>query len=545
MILLNHGIDFEKSKQLMKTIPHTTAQGQVESKWRNSNNREIKAQSFCWFVCWAYTGMSSPAAKERAREIFNSIFSEIFGDFSHFLKKYPLDGAFHTRARSIRNNEPQDDDKSEVELGKILDRVEILTEEGSIMQNLIDLLESNFNLILTGAPGTGKTYLAKQIAIKMIFPPKNKSELSEKKLSLEENLIFSEHYSFVQFHPSYDYTDFVEGLRAEEADSGVTFRLYNGIFKEFCRRAIAKNTGPANNFDEMYDKFINEFLETPVHFETLVQKKKFRVEINSKKSCVAIPETESATPMSVTKEMIRNYVLTGAIKDWKPYTTAIGEYFKEKYPIHTTMETHQENNLPYIFVIDEINRGEISKIFGELFFSIDSGYRGTEGKVMTQYANIQDDETIFDPELGKGWFYVPKNVYIIGTMNDIDRSVESFDFAMRRRFVWQEIRADDTAVDMGLSQESINRMKNLNKAIERIEGLNSSYHVGGAYFKKLINYGGDYTKLWDNHIYPLIKEYLRGLPDEESNIKLLERAYKNGTSVSSNIADTKLEDDDL
>ena len=93
----------------------------------------------------------------------------------------------------------------------------------------------------------------------------------------------------------------------------------------------------------------------------------------------------------------------------------------------------------YVFVIDEINRGEISKIFGELFFSIDPSYRGEEGAVYTQYANMHETDEKF---------YVPDNVYIIGTMNAIDRSVESFDFAMRRRFVWLEITAEESAENM-------------------------------------------------------------------------------------------------
>ena len=97
-----------------------------------------------------------------------------------------------------------------------------------------------------------------------------------------------------------------------------------------------------------------------------------------------------------------------------------------------------EDNRTFIFIIDEINRGEISKIFGELFFSIDPGYRGEKGRVQTQYQNMIEDGDVF-----KKGFFVPDNVYIIGTMNDIDRSVESMDFAMRRRFAWAEVTAEE------------------------------------------------------------------------------------------------------
>jgi len=186
------------------------------------------------------------------------------------------------------------------------------------------------------------------------------------------------------------------------------------------------------------------------------------------------------------------------------------------------------SDLPFIFVIDEINRGEISKIFGELFFAIEPDYRGIDGKVQTQYANIQEGETVFDNELGQGWFYVPDNVYIIGTMNDIDRSVESFDFAMRRRFVWQEVTAKDSAVYMKLRPETIAIMERLNKAISEIADLPSSYHIGGSYFLKkegeeIIE--PNYKELWYLRLEPLLKEYLRGMEKSERKLKKLEAAY--------------------
>jgi 5-methylcytosine-specific restriction endonuclease McrBC GTP-binding regulatory subunit McrB len=289
----------------------------------------------------------------------------------------------------------------------------------------ITLLEKSKNLILTGAPGTGKTYLARQMAMKMIA---NKTE--EKNLSPEEGEKFKNQCRFVQFHPSYDYTDFVEGLRPTKPDEqgNIGFELKNGIFKKFCKDALA-----ARKEDE-----------------------------------------------------------------------------KNKVPV--------EKRRKFIFIIDEINRGEISKIFGELFFSIDPGYRGTEGRVQTQYANIQSNETetIFDTGEGQGWFYVPENVYIIGTMNDIDRSVESFDFAMRRRFVWEEVTAKESYSNMGLENEGAyenSLMKKLNDVIQNIPGLNSSYHIGGQYFLNINE--EDESILWKLRLKPLLREYLRGLDAKE------------------------------
>ena len=138
---------------------------------------------------------------------------------------------------------------------------------------------------------------------------------------------------------------------------------------------------------------------------------------------------------------------------------------------------------------------------------------------------MQTDEDVF-----KSGFYIPDNVYIIGTMNDIDRSVESFDFAMRRRFAWKEIKsADRLSMWEGQiddwAEEAEQRLTDLNKAIESVQGLNSAYHVGPSYFLKLANYDGDFDKLWTYHLESLLFEYLRGYPDAEQQIQGLKDAY--------------------
>ena len=175
---------------------------------------------------------------------------------------------------------------------------------------------------------------------------------------------------------------------------------------------------------------------------------------------------------------------------------------------------------PYIFIIDEINRGDISKIFGELFYSIDPGYRGKAGAVSTQYANMHDEA---DEK-----FYIPENVYIIGTMNDIDRSVDSFDFAMRRRFRFIEIKADDRlemldGLDEQIKDEAIRRMTALNNEISKVEGLNDNYHIGPAYFLKLKHITFD--QLWTDYLQPLLQEYVRGMYDENGIMKKFAKAY--------------------
>lgn len=210
------------------------------------------------------------------------------------------------------------------------------------------------------------------------------------------------------------------------------------------------------------------------------------------------------------------------------YDYALFKAIKAKALNVTKTDVAPEELKKYIFIIDEINRGEISKIFGELFYSIDPGYRGKSGEIATQYSNLQ---------LGNEKFYIPENLYIIGTMNDIDRSVDSFDFAMRRRFRFIEIKADatsgmldglksnrlDDAANELLPEEAINRMTALNEAILEVEDLNENYQIGASYFLKLKNLTFD--ELWTDCLRPLLQEYVQGLYDEEGKMKKFATAY--------------------
>ena len=141
-----------------------------------------------------------------------------------------------------------------------------------------------------------------------------------------------------------------------------------------------------------------------------------------------------------------------------------------------------------------------------MFYSIDPGYRGRDGEIFTQYSNMHSDPN--------EKFYIPDNVYIIGTMNDIDRSVDSFDFAMRRRFRFVELKASEQlkmldSLNDDVKEDAKHRMEELNKAIVKEKELNENYQIGAAYFLKL-NYL-DFDKLWNDYLDPLLHDYVRGM----------------------------------
>ena len=372
------------------------------------------------------------------------------------------------------------------------------------IDDYLDKLKKSKNLILRGAPGTGKTYLAKEIAKELTGG--NEDQID-----------------FVQFHPSYDYTDFVEGLRPILGDDGqINFGLQDGIFKKFCQKAKeAQKTGGQDNFDESWDLYL-EYVNSRDEKEYLT---KFSyLTVNSRNNFNINYETKAKGTVLTKSYVYELYKDEKYLK--KPFYRNQGkkvlETLKKRFGLKDYISpTEIKTDKNFIFIIDEINRGEISKIFGELFFSIDPEYRGERGSVSTQYANLHETDEKF---------YIPENVYIIGTMNDIDRSVDTFDFAMRRRFRFVEVTAEsqvamlDKELDIHAEEAKL-RLRNLNAAIENVQELNSHYHIGPSYFLKLKDVDFNYELLWSDYLKPLLEDYLRGSYEESETLATLKKAF--------------------
>ena len=414
------------------------------------------------------------------------------------------------------------------------------------IESYIELLKANKNLVLTGAPGTGKTYLARQIARAM------KAEVE-----------------FVQFHPSYSYTDFVEGLRpCRDAAGQIGFKRQDGVFKAFCKDAIANKMAVMKHEDGLKDlSYYYKVLADKITNKEITSIKRLRGKefeldyVNGKYICGILEDNKTkkekfgvAVSYNTLNEWSKKYpdceslIKSDNFNNTREKVFAAVLYFlykmKEENELYEAEikanQKAQEDDQDYIdvfsdkepktyvFIIDEINRGELSKIFGELLYAIDPGYRGRKGKVKTQYQNLVGKGDVF-----ANGFYVPENVYIIATMNDIDRSVESIDFALRRRFAWKVIKPEDRTdmlsekLDPDTCAKALKVMTALNKEISSMRGLGSAYQIGPAYFMKLDkeHYNGDFTALWNMHIEVLLKEYLRVFNNADIRLEQFKEIY--------------------
>ena len=380
------------------------------------------------------------------------------------------------------------------------------------LEKYSNLLLKKHNIILQGAPGTGKTYNTAAIALKTLGV--TDIDLTDHKAVMKRyDSLLGEQIFFTTFHQSLDYEDFVEGLKPHvqtDADGnsiGVTYEPEDGIFKRACN---AVQTDQSKDIVECIDDYLQKIkgYQNKREIPTVTGRSSLYVWWKEGNSTVSSRSTNSTssrgeeyTPSPLNIEKIKLQALgKGCENNWQLYAQAFIEAVKREY--------HATTDKPVVLIIDEINRGNVSKIFGELITLLESDKRSNGNhpiKVMLPYT--------------KGEFSVPSNLYIIGTMNTTDRSTGTLDYALRRRFAFVTLKSQDSVIkkyysDAGndnLGSVAVALFADIKKFIENPKHLCGDMSiddlmVGHSYF--MAESEEELQDKVDFEILPLINEYI-------------------------------------
>ncbi len=362
-----------------------------------------------------------------------------------------------------------------------------------IRQLVASAIKKYNQLVFVGPSGTGKTYQVRKFARK--------------------NTKGYEGCKFVQFHPSYEYSDFIEGLRPVNiinTTNATNVRL-DGVFKAFCRKIVEDNLehavpGFSTLYSEKKQKVVQEI------FEAIRDKKE------------ALEDGSEVRDFDMDS---REYIFEHGVRD-------------------------------YYFIIDEINRADASKVFGDVMFALDEDYRGIENRFDTRLSNLKCYRIIQADDIGKtnyttshiGFaeqmkfdcfergFFIPRNLHIIGTMNELGGMEADFDFSLKQKFRWIKINPSEimkASLNEMLKDKDIywldqfaNNLNLVNRLIS--EGFSDEYCLGPAFFRKLGETPDTIDEVFDLDVEPVLKEYLKGKPDDitERFISECRKALKMG-----------------
>nr|WP_286860991.1 MULTISPECIES: AAA family ATPase [Acinetobacter] len=370
------------------------------------------------------------------------------------------------------------------------------------IEELVDdvMTQQPLNRILFGAAGTGKTFHSINHALSII---ENKTlEVLEQEDRTALKVRFDQYkeqgqIKFVTFHQSFSYEDFVEGIRAETDDTGkLTYDVQAGVFKEICKRAVFKQASEVD-IDRTIDEFVKEISQNEKVLETKTGVE-FTVFNSSGKGGISV-RTTTQNEIVLSKKAIKNYLIDPSenIRSNQAYAWAVARYIKSKLDEKNSDITDAKLK-NFVLIIDEINRGNISRIFGELITLIeDSKRQGAE------------EELSVTLPYSKKEFSVPNNVYIIGTMNSSDRSLTGLDVALRRRFIFIEMPPKPELLN-DVEVEGLNIGELLKVINQRIEVLLDRDHcIGHANFmslKKLPTLE-HLARIFKQKIIPQLQEY--------------------------------------
>lgn len=381
---------------------------------------------------------------------------------------------------------------------------EQITKKGMVNQDTLraaKLLENSGQIILQGAPGCGKTYITTELAVYLCDGevPSTREELKKRYKELQKE----GRVEFTTFHQSLDYEEFVEGLKPDTDslnDKEMRFVVKSGIFKRICQAASATTT---SNLKEAY----NSFAEDVVNYDDIYKinmpnGSMFGVTINGKGNLSLYTGKDFKLNGTLTYENIEKFFYGADLGYWKCYFKGIIDVLKKDYKLAAE---NKDANKPYVLVIDEINRANVSKVLGELITLLEKNKR----------LGGEDEFTVTLPYSGEN-FGVPDNLYIIGTMNTADRSLGYIDYAVRRRFAFMTIEAKSDVIrefyngNGELMKKELLLFTSVSDLIK--DNLNPDFDlnnimVGHSYF--LAKSDDDFELNLEYKIRPLLEEYLR------------------------------------
>ena len=365
----------------------------------------------------------------------------------------------------------------------------------------VQLLENSGQIILQGAPGCGKTYITTELAVYLCdgSVPSTREQLKKRYKELQsEGRIY-----FTTFHQSLDYEEFVEGLKPDTDslnDKDMRFVVKPGIFKRICMDASATTT---SNLKEAYNAFAEDVVNgDDIYKINLPNGSVFGVTINSKGNLSLYTGKDFKLNGTLTYENIEKFFYGADLGYWQCYFKGVIDVLTKNYKL--TAE-NKDTNKPYVLIIDEINRANVSKVLGELITLLEKSKR----------LGGDDEFTVTLPYSGEK-FGVPDNLYIIGTMNTADRSLGYIDYAVRRRFAFMTLESQSDVIrdyyhnEGELMEKEISLFTSVRDLIK--DNLNSDFDlkdimIGHSYF--LAKSGDEYKLNLEYKIRPLLEEYLR------------------------------------
>ncbi|MBF7688622.1 AAA family ATPase [Acinetobacter sp. EC24] len=370
-----------------------------------------------------------------------------------------------------------------------------------------NIMNQALNRILFGTAGTGKTFHSINHALSIIENKSFEDLDAEEREELKKRF---DHYKdqgqikFVTFHQSFSYEDFVEGIRAETDDEGnLTYDVQAGVFKEICSDAqievTSKNIGANVPTEFSINSAIDNLIEKAKHTEqSFYTKRNAEIKVTSNQSGTLFALTSKDTTIPLSIKHIRNYLKTGQdnIINNRAYEWAIANSLRSV--IEYEEISPDLNSRPYVLIIDEINRGNISRIFGELITLIEDSKRQGAQEALSVTLPYSKEE-----------FSVPNNVYIIGTMNSSDRSLTGLDIALRRRFTFIEMPPKPELLN-GVSVDGVDIQQLLTVMNQRIEFLLDRDHcLGHANFMLLKEQPtlNNLADIFKQKIIPQLQEY--------------------------------------